>query len=113
MVWQQRFEPSHQYSVTFCYHVTEGSRDESDTKVSHMEVCMKQRCINEFFQVEKIVPIDIYQCLPNACGDQTVEVSTVRQWAMCFSSDLSGSPLLVQIFRSAAHRLLFIAGENA
>jgi len=37
-------------------------------------------------------------------------VSTVRQWVVFFSSDNSnsGSPLLLQIFTSAAHFLLFI-----
>ena len=39
-----------------------------------------------------------------------MDVSTVRHWVVYFSSDNSnsGSPLLVQIFTSAAHFLLFI-----
>ena len=64
---------------------------------------------------KKIVPTDIYQHLLNVGGDQTVDVSAVRQWVVCFSSDNinSGSPPLVQIVTSAACRLLFIAGKNA
>ena len=44
-----------------------------------------------------------------------MDVSTVRWWVVHFSSgnSNSGSPLLVQILRSAAYRLLFIAGESA
>ncbi|MEQ5146202.1 hypothetical protein ABN231_18065, partial [Proteus mirabilis] len=41
---------------------------------------------------KKIVPTDIYQHLLNVGGDQTVDVSTVRQWVVCFSSGDSGSP---------------------
>ena len=45
----------------------------------------------------------------------TVDVSTVRQWVLRFSSGISdsGSSLLVQIVMIAAYRLLFIIGENA
>ena len=45
---------------------------------------------------------DIHQLILNIYGDQTVDVSTVRWWVMCFSSDDtdSGSLLLVQIFTS-------------
>ena len=59
--------------------------------------------------------IDIGGHLLNVNGDQTVDVSTVRQWVVCFSSDNinSGSPPLVQIVTSVACRLLFIAGKNA
>jgi len=51
----------------------------------------------------------------NVDGDETVAVSTVRQWVMHFSSGESdsGSPALLQIFMSAACRLLFIVGKNA
>ena len=88
---------------------------QSDTMASDMEVCMAQRCGTEFFLAEKMPLIDTHQYLPNASGDQTVDVSTVRQWVVCFSSDNinSGSPPLVQIVTSVACRLLFIAGKNA
>ena len=63
---------------------------------------------------EKMVPIDICGCLLKAYGDQAVDVSTLRQWVVRFSSSdgVCGSPPLVQILTSAACRLLFIAGKN-
>ena len=81
---------------------------------SDVEVWMKQRCVTEFLHVEKIAPIDIHWCLLNFDGDQTVDVSTMRQWVVCFCSDnsVSGSPLLVQTFMRGACRFLFVAGEN-
>ena len=42
-----------------------------------------------------------------------MDVSTVRQWALCFSNDESRSPLPVQIFMSTACELLFIADKNS
>ena len=44
-----------------------------------------------------------------------MDVSTVRQWVVHFSSgdSDSGSPPLVQIFMSVACRLLFIAGKKS
>jgi len=49
-----------------------------------------------------MTPADIHQHLLNLSEDQTVGVSTVRQWAVNFSSGNSdsGSPLLVQIVTS-------------
>jgi len=48
---------------------------------------MKQMCEIEFLHVEKIASTDIHQHLLNIDGDQTVGVSTVRQWEVLFSSD--------------------------
>jgi len=79
-------EPSHQYSVKFCCCATDDSRGQSNKMVSDMEVHMKQRCVIEFFHVEKFAPNDIHRSLLNVYGDQTVDVSTVRQWVACFSS---------------------------
>ena len=47
-------------------------------------------------------------------GDQTVDVRTLRQWVMHFSSGNcnNGSPLLVQIVRSVVCMLLLIPGGN-
>jgi len=59
---------------------------QSDKMASDMEVRMKQRCVTEFLHAEKIAPNDIHRCLLNIYGDQTVDVSTVRQWVVCFSS---------------------------
>jgi len=107
-------EPSlHQHSMTFCCSLIDGS-GRADTVASDVELHMKQRCEIEFFRVEKMAHIDIHWCLLNTYGDQTVDVSTVRQWVECFSSDYSnsGSPLLVLIFTRTACRLLFITGKK-
>ena len=77
--------PSHQYSTPFSYQVTDGSRGAICRMVSGMEVSLKQRCITEFLHAEKMVPTDIHQHLLNIYGDQTVDVSTVRQWVVHFS----------------------------
>ena len=63
---------------------------QSHKMASDMEVCMKQRCVIVFFHMEKMAPIDIPQCLLHVCRDQTADVSTVRQWVVCFSSGDSG-----------------------
>jgi len=52
---------------------------QSDTMASDMEVCMKQRCITELLYVEKMAPTDIHRWLLHIYGDETVDVSTVRQ----------------------------------
>ena len=108
-------EPSYQHSITFCYRVTDGSQVMSDQVTSDVKVLMKQRCGIEFLHVEKMTPIDIHQHLLNVYEDQTVDMSTVRQCVVCFSSDItdSWSLLLVQIFTGVAYRLLFTAGKNA
>ena len=62
---------------------------QSDKMVSDLEVLRKQRRITEFLRVEKIAPVDIHWCLLNVYGDQSVNVSTVRQWVMHFSSSNS------------------------
>ena len=67
----------------------------SDRMISHMEVHMKQRCVTEFVHVEKMAPTDIHQHLLNIPGDQTVDVSRVRQSVVHLSSDGSKSLLLV------------------
>ena len=48
---------------------------QSDKIVSDVEVCMKQKCGTEFLCVgeKKMAPIDIYSCLVNVYGDQTVD----------------------------------------
>jgi len=65
-------------------HVT--AEGQPHKMASDMEVRMKQRCVIEFLHAEKIAPNDIHQRLLNVYGDQTVDVSTVRRWAACFSS---------------------------
>mgnify|MGYP001856580411 CR=1 FL=1 len=75
-------EPSCQYPVIFCCHDTDGSRG---AEASDMVVCMRQNSKTEFLFVEKMAHTDIHWCLLNISGDQTVAVSTVRLWVVCFS----------------------------
>ena len=91
------------------------AQGQSDTVVSDMEVCVKQRYGTEFLHAEIIAHTDIHWYLLNIYGDQSVDVSAVRWWVVRFSSGDSDSrsSLLVQIFTSMARRFLFIAGENA
>ena len=49
---------------------------QSDKIAFDMDVHMKQKCVTEFLHMEKIVSIDIHQCLLKVYGDQTVHVST-------------------------------------
>ena len=67
-----------------------------------MEVCMKKKHVIEFLCVAKIAPTDIHQYLLKVCGDQIADVSTVRPWVVCFSSDSSDSepPPLGQLVMS-------------
>ena len=53
-----------------------------DKSASDMEVCMEQRGVLEFHRAEKMAPIDIHQCLLNAYGNPTMDVSTVRLWVV-------------------------------
>jgi len=62
---------------------------------SDVEVRMKQRCVIESLNVEKMAPSDIHQCLTDVSGDQPVDVSTVRRWMVPFSngdSDVKDKP---------------------
>ena len=59
---------------------------QSDKLASDMEVCVNLRCVTEFLYVEKMAPIDVHRCLLNVYGAQTVDMSTVRHWVVCFSS---------------------------
>jgi len=74
--------PSHQYCIMFCCFMS--AEGQSDKKASVIEVHMKQSGAYEFFHVEKIAPIGIHHCWTK---DQTVDVSTVRRWVVCFSGD--------------------------
>jgi len=48
-------------------------------KMAHdMEVHMKQRSVTVFLHEGNMALFHIHQCLLNACGDQTVDVSTVK-----------------------------------
>ena len=69
---------------------------QSDKIVSDMEVPMRQWCGTDFLPAKRIASTNIHQCLLNIYGDQTVDVTTVRQRVVHFSSGNSdsGSPLL-------------------
>jgi len=54
---------------------------------SDMEVCIKQRGWIEPLFAEIVVPIDIHWCLLIVSGYQIMDVSTVRQLVVHFSSD--------------------------
>ena len=71
---------------------------------------MKQRCVNEFLHAEKTAPTDNHQHLLNIYGDQAVDVSTVRLTSSNGSSNTM-SPPFMQIFMSAACRLLFTVAK--
>ena len=68
-----------QYSITFCSALQKVAEGQSGSMVSHMEVCMEQRCVTEFPHVEKMAPTDIHRHLLHVRRDQPVDVNTVRQ----------------------------------
>ena len=57
---------------------------------------------------KKMAPIDIHQHSLNVYGDQTVDVSTVRQWVVHFSSgnSNSGAPAGVDFKNSGMQALV-------
>ena len=57
-------------------------------------------------------PTDIHQHSLSIDGDQTVVVSTVKQWAVHSGSSDSGSPPLVQLVTGTTCRLLFTTGKK-
>jgi len=79
--------------------------------------CLTWKCMwsKAVWLNSSMAPTDIHWRLLNIDGDQTVDMSTVRQRVVHFSSgdSGSGSPPLVQIVTRAACRLLLIAGKNA
>ena len=92
-----------------------GAEGQSEKLVSDMVESVKHMCGNEFLHTENMSAINIQWCLLNIYGEQTVDVSTVSQWVVRFSSDNSdnGSLPVVQVFTSTACRLWFMPSENA
>ena len=82
--------------------------------LSAMDVCMKQRCVTEFLHAEKMTSTDIHHCLLSVSGDQTMDMSTVREW-WCISAlgTSTVGHLWCRFLGAKACRLLFIIGENA
>ena len=79
-------DPSRQYPVTFCCHVTDGSREVVwYNGVWHGSAFEKIVC-HWIPSCRKMAPTDMHWCLLNICGDQIEDVSTVRWWVVCFSS---------------------------
>jgi hypothetical protein len=62
------------------------AEEQSNKMACDMEVSTNQRCVTEFLHVEEIALLDIRQFLLKDYGDQMVNVSTVCQWVVCFSS---------------------------
>ena len=60
---------------------------QSDKMASDLEVGIKQKCATEFLQEEKMAPSDIRWHLLNIYGDQTVNVSKMKQWMARFNND--------------------------
>ena len=116
VVWQYRLNlpvnsPLHVVAV---WQMVE--EEHSDKMVSDMEALADEAKVwNWIPPCGKNVSLWHLSTLVNVYGDQTVDVSTVRGWEVCFSrgDSNSGSCPLVQIFMSTACRLLFITGENA
>ena len=79
-------EPSHQYSITFCCHETDGSRGGVwQNGVWHGSVYEAKLChwIPPCGKNGTYWPIHQYQL--KVYGDQTVDVSTVRWWVVHIS----------------------------
>ena len=78
-------EPSHQHSIAFCCHVTDGSRKTVWQNGIWYLVWMKQSCVTEFLHAEKNGTHWHSLILGKIYGDQTVDVSTVGWW-WCISA---------------------------
>jgi len=81
-----QLEPSRQYSIAFVAMQQVATEGHLGRIASDMEVHTKQGCGTEVLHREKILHIGIHQHLLNVYGDQTVDVSTVRQRMVHFSS---------------------------
>ena len=93
-------QPSHQYSITCCCHMTDGSWEEVWQNGVWHGCVYKPKVWNWISTCGKNVTTDIHWCLLNVYGDQTENVSTVRQWGVHFSSgkSYSGLSLLMEVF---------------
>ena len=55
------------------------------------DVRFKQRAVIEFLTAEKVPPIKIHRRMEDVCGDQCVDVSTVRRWVRRFKDGELGA----------------------
>ena len=77
-------ELSRQYSVKFCCRATDDSRGAVwQNGVWHGSAYEAKVCNWICLCGKKFVPYDIHRRLLKVCGDQTVDVSTVRRWGLC------------------------------
>ena len=83
----------------------------SDTTASDMEVWMKKRSVIEFIHEENAASTDIPWLLLNVSGDQTVDVSIVRQWVVAVAI-VTVDYLCWCSFSKHSTQLSFFAYEN-
>ena len=104
-------ESFHRYPITFCCCVIGGSRRAVWQSILTWK-CIWRRDVSLNSSLRKkwhpLTTIDNGECL----WRQTTDVSTVSWWVVHFSRGDSESSLLLQIFTSAAWKLLITAGEN-
>mgnify|MGYP001852589811 CR=1 FL=1 len=102
---------------TFCCHVTDGSRGaiwhNGVWSAALVEVWRKQRYGTEFLHGEKTASTDIHQHLLSVSGDQTVDVNAARWWWLQQRQHWHWWLRLLQVFMTAACRLLFSTSENS
>jgi len=65
LIWQLRLSVPTNILLHFVAMLQMTSEGQSDKMASNMEVRMKEMGVTEFLDVEKMVPLDIYQCLLN------------------------------------------------
>lgn len=60
--------------------------EQSNRMLSNIGMHKKQRCKTEFLHAEEFAHIDIRWCLLNIDGNQSGDVSTLKQWVVYLSS---------------------------
>jgi len=63
------------------------AQEQSDKTASGVTLQMKQRCVNEFLDEDKMATTEIHQHLLSVYGDQTADVSTLRWRMVHFRND--------------------------
>ena len=94
-------ECSHQYSITFCCHMTDGSRG----AVWHGSAEEARVC-------NWILPRGKKNGTHWHSLTLAEHLTEAEHWVVCFSNGNSRSSPLVQMFTCLAYRLLFTAGKN-
>ena len=119
----EKVEPSHQCSVSFCCHVIDGSRGALLTKwcliwkcVWSKRVELNSSMLKKWLQLIFINACWIFmenkECMwAQRCSGWCVSAEMTVMWKT--SHVLDDYEQLLQVFMSVTWRLLFIAGENA